>query len=165
MYNIGEKVVYKQMCVCEIAGIETLAYGGDGDKKYYKVCPVFENSGDTVYHVPVDFKEGLRAVTSASDAQSIIEELSKIKVTVPSFKKPLQLNAHYQELYFGGGLKEILTMLKEIALKEATSKKKLSEIDMRYRAKAENLVSEEISVALSLTKEGAKELLQKTVCA
>lgn len=162
MYKIGDRVVYRQLSVCVVQGIEIPAFESDHGKEYYKLYPVFNNQNNTTIYVPVDSKDSLRSISSREEAENALTEAAKQKNTTFTAKKPPQLTAYYQDLLSSGELKKYLFLLKEIAAKEKTTKK-LSEIDARFRNKTERLVCEEFAVIFDETLSSVKEKLYKTM--
>lgn len=145
--------------MCKIEGIETPSFETDRTKQYYKMSPAFDNKNDTTIYVPVDTDDGLHPVSAAKDVRLALSELPKIKPSVFAAKKPAQLSAYYQELLSAHDLKNYLSLIKEVALKEKTSAKRLSEIDVRFRNRAERLICEEFAIVLKETPEAVKTKL------
>lgn len=156
MYKIGDHVVYRLLNVCKVEGIETPSFEKDGEKRYYKLCPAFENKSNTVIYVPVNEKDALRALSGKSEAEEALKGLSKEKPVVCLAKKPPQLTSYYQEILASCDLKKYLALIKEVILKEKENAKKLSEIDAKYRDKTLRLVCEEFAVALNESLETVK---------
>lgn len=163
MYKIGDYVIYRQLNVCKIEGIETPSFEADRNKKYYKLRPAFDNKNDTTIYVPVGSNDGLHPVSDEKDVRRALNELPKIKPSVYVAKKPAQLSAYYQELLSSHNLKNYLSLIKEVALKEKTSAKRLSEIDVRFRNRAERLICEEFAIVLDETPDAIKSKIYDTM--
>lgn len=161
MYKIEDYVVYRQLNVCRVEGIETPSFETDRDKKYYKLYPVFENKSNTTIYVPVDSQDGLRPVSGREEVENALKALPALKPTLFTAKKPPQLTAYYQDLLASCDLNKYLYLLKEVALKEKTNAKKLSEIDTRFRNKTERLLCEEFAVVLKETPDDVKARIYK----
>ena len=161
MYQIGEYVVYRQLYVCKIENVETPTFERNAKKLYYKISPVFDNKNNTTVYVPTDAAECLRKVASKEDVESALKTLPTLKVVVATFKKPQQLAAYYQEALLTGDIKRYLSIIKEIVLKERTNPKKLSEIDSRFKNRAERIIYEELAVVLRRTPETVKKDIEK----
>ncbi len=159
MFKMGDFVVYRQLQVCKIDGIETPSFEGDKSKQYYKLFPAFLDKSDTVIYVPVASLDSLRPLFTSEEVESAFAAIDKIKPTVSIAKKPAQQAAYYQEILSSHSLLRYFSLLKEIALKEKSSTKKLSEIDNRFRTKTERLLCDELALVLNKTPEEIKEKL------
>ena len=158
MYKIGDFVVYRQVNVCKIEGVCYPTFEANAKRKYYKLSSVFTNNGTTVF-VPIDSKDGLRAVSDKNFLEQALLELSSVKPAVFVAKKPPQLTAYYQEILSSNDLRKYLYLIKEVTIKERSNPKKLSEIDNRFKHKAEQLVCEEFAVVFNVPPEQIKERL------
>lgn len=158
MYNINDYVVYRQLQVCKIETIETPSFESDQTKLYYKMSPAFDNKSSTVVYVPVDSNDALRPLVSAECVKAALQALPSKNVTVFTAKKPPQLVAHYQDILASCDIEKYLALIKEVTIKEHTSKK-LNEIDTRYRAKTERLLCEEFAIVLGKTPEDIQKQL------
>ena len=163
MYKIGDYVVYRQLSVCMVESIGTPSFEKDKTKLYYRLRPVFDNVNDTVIYVPQQAQESMRAVVSADEIKAAMRALPALKTVVFATKKPPQLTAHYQELLASADVLKYLALLKEVALKEKSGAKKLSEIDIRFRNKTERLVCEEFAVVLGQTPNEVKAAIYKAI--
>lgn len=152
MYKVEDYVVYRQLQVCKIESMETPSFESDKTKLYYKMSPVFDNKCNTVVYVPVTSEDGLRPLSDKEQVQAALQNLPTQNVMVFTAKKPPQLVAHYQEILSSCDIEAYLPLLKEVTIKEKSSKK-LNEIDTRYRAKTERLLCEECAVVLGTTPE------------
>lgn len=139
-----------------IEAIETPSFERDKTKLYYRLRPVFDNVNDTVIYVPQQAQDGMRAVVGEKEIKAAMRALPTVKPVVFATKKPPQLTAHYQEILASADVLKYLSLLKEVALKEKSGAKKLSEIDIRFRNKTERLVCEEFAVALGQTPSEVK---------
>ncbi len=163
MYKIGDYVVYRILTVCKIVEIETPSFELDKEKEYYKLSPVFDNVSATTIYVPADNVDGLRSVSSKQQIEEALSALPSLRPTVCSAKKPPQLTAYYQDRLSLNDLSATLSLLKEISIKEKTSNKKLSEIDLRFRKKIDKLLCEEFAVVFNETPERIKEKIYKLI--
>lgn len=163
MYKIDDYVIYNQLCVCKIVCEEQMYLEAFGTKTYYKLCPVFKDQQNTFYYVPVDSTNNLRPITTKETPLIILKNFCNERVTVSSLKKPLLLTSYYKERFNNAGLKECLTLLKEIFIKGAKNKKKLNETDLKYYSKAERLVVEELSVIFNEDKEKTKQMVNDLI--
>ncbi len=156
MYQIGDFAVYRLLTLCRVDGTETPSFESDPTKQYYKLCPVFDNKSSTVIFVPTESSDGLRPLFALEDVKNALKELSSVKPTVYPAKKPPQLSAYYQELLSSCDVRKYLYLLKEVAVKEKSSAKRLSEIDSKFRTKTERLLCEELALLFKETPEDAK---------
>ncbi len=161
MYNVGDFVVYRQLTVCKIQAIQTPSFERDTKKQYYQLLSIFDSSGTTVY-VPIKAVDSLRPVLSAEEAEKALQTLPSLKPTICALKKPPQLTAYYQSILATCDINKYLCLIKEVALKSKDGKK-LSEIDMRYRNKVEQLLCEEFSISLQTTPEEIKKRINENL--
>ncbi len=152
MYNINDYVIYSLLQVCRIENLETPSFESDSSKLYYKLVPAFDDKSNTTIYVPVHSVDRLRPLFPKEQVQTALHAYPTLSPTPFTAKKPPQLTAHYQELLLSQDVLQYLTLLKEVRLKEQNSKK-LNEIDVRYRAKTEKLLSEEFALVLGSTPE------------
>ncbi len=162
MFKIGDFVVYRQLTVCKIEGIDTPSFENDKTKKYYILSSAHDSGNGTTVYIPVASEDVLRPIATKEEAQAELDKLPSLNPTVCTLKKPPQLTAYYQEILSSGELLRNLSLLKEITKKEKTVKR-LSEIDVRFRAKTEKLLCEELALSLSATPQAIKEILQKSI--
>lgn len=159
MYEIGQFVVYRQVSVCKIEGVETPSFESDRTKTYYKLSPVFDNKNATTIYVPMQSLECLRPILSKEEGEALLREIPNVKPTACPYKKPPQVTAFYQDILASCDLKQYVALLKEVSGKSKAAGKKASEIDMRFRAKTERLLSEELATALQKPLDEIKKLL------
>ncbi len=163
MYQIGDFVIYRFLNVCKIDSIETPSFENNPDKKYYRLTPVFNNKSDTIIYVPVDSVEGLRSLTTREEVEKLLAEIPQIKPLVSGFKKPAQLMMHYQNILSSCNLRHYLGILKEVATKEKSGVKRLSEVELKYRNKTETILCQEFALVLGKTPEEIKTRIDKAL--
>ena len=85
--------------------------------------------------------------------------MAEIKPYFVNQKKPTQLVACYEEIIESGDVGKYLVLFKGVLEKERTGKKKVSEIELRYKAKVENLIVTEFAFVLNEEIEKMKEII------
>lgn len=159
MYNIGEYVVYRRLNVCKIERIERNVFETNG-KEYYKLVPLAkQDTGATVIYLPVEFEQGLRHILRKEQIKDYLAHMAEIKPYFVNQKKPTQLVACYEEIIESGDVGKYLALFKGVLEKERTGKKKVSEIELRYKAKVENLIVTEFAFVLNEEIGKMKEII------
>ena len=146
MFAVGETVLYNRTGVCRVEGIGTPPFQKNDGLNYYTLRSVFSTSGEQIY-VPVEAMVSMRPLVDSKAVSSYLEMIPQLTPEIFHSKKPSDLAMHYQELLIACDLKDALLLMKEIYLKQATSKK-LGQVDARYLKIAERMVCEEFAFIL-----------------
>lgn len=141
-------LVHKVHGICEV--LENVELN---DKDYYKIKVL--NEDNLILYCPVEKKDELyRDIMTKEEALNILKLMKNIKDVEFDFSK--QRRTHFKELLFSGDPKNIaylarvLFMYKNYKLEKNQS---LGLEDTRMLDAAERLLSDELSLALSLEKE------------
>lgn len=161
LFKTGQIVVYRNIGVCRIADVGPMHFGDDAPKDYYTLQPLYAKGNDKIY-VPADVRAVLRPMTDPETAASELKLLSELEAPVFSSRNQTELVAHYQQLFQTNDLTEHLILFKEICQKERLQKskgRKLSAVDQHFYQLAEQLLSEEFSLALKVSPAEMRETL------
>ncbi|MBQ2712212.1 MAG: hypothetical protein IJF71_02440 [Clostridia bacterium] len=161
MFEVGDLVFFGQGGVCRVLALSTSEFEQDKGRLYYVLKPVFSVSTETVY-LPTDSKVRLRSVMKREEAEGVLQAAATLSVKVFASKNVTLLKSHYKELLASGSVQDCLLLLKEVDLKRRQGKK-LGQVDEQYASKIENLLGEELAVALELPLDEAKEALRKAI--
>lgn len=159
MFEIEEYVVCKKD-VCKIIGIKKNHILG---KDYYILAPIDDES--LKIELPTENRLGfIRKIISKSDAIKIINSVKNIEVMDNINDKMLE--NEYKKMLNTGDHEDLIKIIKTTYLrndKRIRENKKISEKDYTYFKKAEKLLYNELSVALSMTYDETKEYIIKTL--
>ena len=160
MFQKGDFLMFRNSGVCRVIDIETPSFVEDKERKYYRLEPVFPKKGLTVIYSPVDRNTSIRPLISKEEAKQYLDDFGSLKVEIFHSAKPNLLNAHYNELLSSFTFENYLRLLKEIHLKEEEAVRKdrhLSQVDLRYKEEAEQLVFEELAFIFGISCEEARK--------
>ena len=167
MFSVGDKVVYKTDSVCIVESIETPAFVKDKEKKYYKLKSLF-SKGNEVAYVPVDSDVSLRAVVAQEEAVKHISGLKNLAPAEIDLYKPALTAYSFQDKLRDCTAESMLRVFKYIIVREKSLEetgKKIRQVEERYLAIVEKVLSEEFALALGKEPDEIKALLrQNAVC-
>ena len=158
-YAVHDYIIHAGSGVCYIDDICSMKVQGAGEKDYYKLVPLYEN-GSTIY-TPFDRAPTIiRKAATGEEIHLTLREISGIE--------PLDIaddrarEESYKSLLKENTCKAWLTMIRTAYhhnLKRAESGKKPTQLDERYLASAENLLSGEVALALGIEKEDVRDYI------
>lgn len=158
MYKIGDYVVYKKD-VCKIKNIKTNDLNG---KTSYVMVPVADET--LTIDVPVENNSVLRDLISKEEAEQIILEIPKIRPLDNLNDKTLE--QQYKDLIASGTYEDYVKVIKSAYIRNNNrlqNKKKPSEKDDKYFKLAEKYLYSELSAALGLDYNEAKDFIVQKV--
>lgn len=162
MYKVNDVIMYgsdgifriEDICVPDISGIKS-------DTLYYVLSPVY-SEGKT--YTPVDSRVFMRPIVTAVNARDLIEHLDSINLIDVSDKSSKEIKNLYNETLAEGSTRELIKLSKTIRAKKErleSEGKKLSSTDLAFLRKAEKLVLGEMAVALQMSRDEVREILQQ----
>lgn len=159
-YHIGQYIIYRNRGICKVENIGKIDFS-KSNQDYYTLRPPFTTCNERIY-VPVHTDEHMRTAMTPKEAYTYLSELKQMNTKPCRSAKTTLLTAHYQGLLSSDDINAHLKLFKEICQKEVIAKekgKKLGETDKRFRTKVEQLLSEELAIALNESPEVSKERL------
>lgn len=165
MYEKGEMIYYGNTgvyCVEDIGPISHIR-GYDPKKEYYKLSSV--RRGEVTY-VPVDTGVFMRPVLTKREAEDLLEQVCTLSEDICESRDPRILREHYQKVLDTHCSAELFRLIKSVNAKgrqAASAGKRLGKTDQEYKKRAENLLSEELSVALELPLDSAQTLMTQAL--
>ena len=164
MFQIGDLVVYGGEGVCRVLDIGIPDIPGlEFDSPYYTLKPLYRD-GKTF--TPVNTNVFMRAVISKEEAQDLIRQIPEIDPD-PFVESNLRLlSEHYEETiqaYDCAGLIRLIQAVYSKGVTAVENRKKLGQIDERYRRRAEDLLHGELAVALDIPKDNVKDYIEESV--
>jgi CarD family transcriptional regulator len=150
MYEINDYIVYGNMNVCKVMDICT-PKGVSGDKKYYKLEPIYEH-GSTIYTPVNNEKVIMRKVITKEEAEKIIDSIPSIDIMESDAEEKL-MEEEYKKAIKTNDNKEWIKVIKTLYIKSQERKnngKKPEKIVGDYLKIAENLFHGELAISLGM---------------
>lgn len=152
MYQKGDYIVYRSTGVCRVeeVGIPTDFPAAVQGVQYYQLSPV--RGAGTIY-IPVDSKVFMRPVISREQALELIASIPSIEERPNYSKDQKALTAHYKALLQTHDCITLVQLIKDINKKARVLSEKgksAGKTDTQYRKQAEELLREELSIALGI---------------
>ncbi len=161
MFRAGDLVVYGSSGVCRVLEIGALqSRAADPSRQYYTLQPLFE--AERIY-TPVDSGVFMRPAMTKEQAQDLIRQIPEIDGDVCTERNPANLRVHYEASLQSHECRELIRMIKGIRRKtQETERKgrKMGQVDLRYRKKAEGLLHGELAIALGIPREEVEGYIQ-----
>ncbi len=151
MYSIGERIVYGSVGVCEVVAIGKLDIpGAKKDVDYYTLSPLYDSSK---VFAPVNTSVFTRPVLTREEALELIDRIPSVEGVIFENSNPRVLNEHYQGYLKSGDCMDLVRVIRAVYAKAIHAKergRKLGQVDMRNMKKAEDMLHNELAVALGL---------------
>ncbi|HXH74419.1 MAG TPA: CarD family transcriptional regulator [Bacteriovoracaceae bacterium] len=150
MFNLGDHVVCPGHGVGQICSVDTKEL--NGDMKSFYIIKVVSNGMKVM--IPVDSKEGLRALIPSTDINSVFELLKdqNVKVDMSTWNRR---HREYTLKVKTGSLLEIADVLRQLLLLKMT--KKLSFGERKMLDQCKELIVKEISLSSGATEGDVSE--------
>jgi len=164
MFENGDYVVYGNTGVCQVEakGKPDLPIY-DENRSYYTLMPVYRTE---VIYVPVDTSMFMRPIIPREEALQLLKEIGQDTVPDMNIK---QLNAHkfYDTLLNTHECRDLIQLIKVIYLKNNSTGelKKMGGTDQRYLKTAEELLFNELSIALGASRDTVKQEVEAALAA
>ncbi len=164
MYQVGELIIYGPEGVCRVDAVGPLAMrGARKGIDYYTLSPL--GQGGQIY-APVDSSTSSRPVMTRDEALALIEKIPDVPAEVCDLSNPRLLGEHYQVLLGSGDCLDLVRLLREIYAKgrEAEARgRRLSQVDLRSRDRAEKMLHGELSVSLEIPLDEVRDYIARTI--
>ena len=155
MFQKGEYVVYGNLGVCCVNDLVTRQFEGlDAAHPYYVLEPVYQ--GGTLYAPADNPKIALRPVISAEEANRLIDAIPTTESKAFHSRSAQELAAHYEQALQTHDCKDLIGLTMSIYNKKAalaSQNKKFGRVDEHFMKRAEEALSGELAVALSIPRE------------
>ena len=164
MFQVGDFIVYSNNGACQIKAVSTPGLDPEApDRQYYTIQPVY---GTETIYVPVDSKVFMRPVMSKGEAEELIARIPEISETPDDSKDFHMLTDRYRQVFLSHDCGQLVQLIKTTYLKNRTAVqkgKKPSEVDTRFRKKAEELLHGELSVSLGIPVESVPQYIRSKI--
>lgn len=153
-FSINDKVLYGVHGVCVIEDIRPLDFSKTKEK-YYILKPAGDNK--SAIYVPVgneNLESKMKRILSAAEINDLISDIPDEKEIWIDNEN--ERKAAYSEIIKNNDRHAMIGIIKTLYLKRETlksEKKKLKQSDERFLNEAENILYDEFSYVLNITKE------------
>ena len=147
MYQAGDYIVYGTSGVCRVDEVKPSPFEDEADRQYYTLTPV---TGTETIYIPVDSPVFTRPVISKEKAEELVREIPNIDIDHFTSHSMRLSSEHYQEVLQSHDCGDLVQLIKTVYAKSKRSGRRLSQVDQRYRKRAEELLNSELSVALGI---------------
>ena len=147
MYQAGDYIVYGTSGVCRVDEVKPSPFEDEADRQYYTLTPV---TGTETIYIPVDSPVFMRPVISREQAETLVRDIPNIEVDHFTSHSMRLSSEHYQEVLQSHDCGDLVQLIKTVYAKSRRSGRRLSQVDQRYRKRAEELLHGELSVALGI---------------
>lgn len=166
MFSVGEKIAYGGTGVCIVEEVLTMRCADTREEKLFYVLRPLYQSG--TIRTPVDNdKIPVRAVLTRKEAEQLVDALPGMHAEICHEKNLNALRNHYLQCMSSFRCEDLLALAKSIYAKKEYAeriRKKLGATDERFLRRAEELLSGELAVALSIAREEVSEYIRKKLC-
>jgi CarD family transcriptional regulator len=163
MFQIGERIMYGCIGVCEVADIRLLHIAGTEEKEYYVLRPL-HIAGEIL--IPTNTSIFMRQIMSVQEANCLIDQIPSIHAE-PYFCSALtELSQHYERAIHSQSCADLVALAMSIFAKRkirADHNQKAGIIDEKYLKRTENLIFSELSIVLEIPKEDVSKWIVSRV--
>lgn len=160
MFKVNDYVVYGLTGVCQITDIRKDEYTTDNEDQYYILNPVYNNN--MTIKVPVNNQNILmRSIMTKDDVLALIEAMPEIETIWIDDDR--QRNASFKAALRSGKNEEWVKLVKTLYQEKearALNGKKLNKMDEEIFNTAENILYQEISIALNISPDEVESYIK-----
>ena len=163
MFEAGSLIVYGSSGICRVEGASMKPQPGGGQAMYYTLTPLF---GSGTVYTPVETRVFMRRVISGEEARELVRRMPQIEPDACEGTDQRTLTEHYRGLLHTYQCESLVKIIKGVYLKskQAVARgKKLGKTDQQFMKRAEELLCEELSLALYIPKDQVKDHILKTL--
>lgn len=165
MFHPGDLVVYGATGVCQVQEIVRPGLSADDrGRPYYLLKPLHQ---DGIIYTPLEGgKVLMRPVISREEAEVLIDLIPSIQAEACHASTLQALAQHYQSLVRCSDCLELIRLVMSIYAKQKQAeaqKRRLGQVDERYRKQTERLLYGELSAALGIPFEEVQPYIARRV--
>ncbi len=160
MYSAGDYIVYGTSGVCKVESIGGSPFDPEENKEYYTLVPIY---GTETIYIPVDSPVYTRPVISKAEAQALIDDIPSVEIEHIEARSPRMIGEHYEAVLHTHDCHELVQLIKTVYAKSNRKGRRVSQIDQRYRKRAEDLLHSELSVALGIPFSEVKSYISNAI--
>lgn len=164
MYNVNDIVVYSPNGVCRIDEITKHDFSGE-PIEYYVLHPV--SGGKNTYYVPThngDLASQMRKTLSPGEIKELLKNINDTEIV--SIDNENEKREQYKTALKNGDCGQLLKLVKALYITRHDRnihKKKLNSSDEHFLKDAENLLCDEFSYVLNISKEQAFSYIRENI--
>ncbi len=164
MFEVGDLVVYGVNGVFKVEdiGVPDMKYI-DKDKLYYTLSSVYGNGN---IYVPVDTNVSMRRVMTYDEAQELINQMPSVEVDICTDRQLNSIVEHYMNAIKSDDCLDLVQLIKSIYTKGTmlgSIGKSLSQTDLSFMRKAEDLLYSELSISIGIPRDEIKDYIREKV--
>ncbi len=164
MYEVGERIIYGTAGVCRVESVGPLSMKGvPKDVVYYTLAPVYQSGR---IFAPVDSPVRSRPALTREEAMELIHQIPNVEASFVESNNPRMLNEHYQEFLRSGDCLDLVRVIRAVNAKAkhvAKKGRRLGSVDERSMRRAEEMLHNELAVALDIPPSEVKPLITRTL--
>lgn len=165
MFQKGDYIVYRNTGVCHIEEIDTPEDfpAATKDILYYYLAPV---RGSGIIYIPVNSSVFMRPVLTEKQAQELIASIPSMQENPDYSKDQKALAEQYRTLLQSHDCKALLQLVMNIHKKVCVLDEKgksAGKTDLQYMKQAEELLHEELAVALKIPYDEVANYIKKEI--
>jgi len=147
MYQPGEYIVYGTSGVCKVDAVGAPPFEDENDRLYYTLSPIY---GTETIYLPIDSKVFTRPIITKKQAEELIHTIPSIEIEKLDTHNPRMRGEYYEEVLNRHDCEDLVQLIKTVYAKSIQNGHRISQIDQRYKKRAEDLLHGELSVALGI---------------
>lgn len=164
LYSVGDVIVYGSIGVCRVEAIGVPPVeAADAERTYYTLVPLYK--GGHIY-APVDTSTYMRPVLSRAEALSLIRDIPSVDESTFETSQLGLLREHYQALLGSHDCLDLVHVIKSVYVKRRSlveNGKSLGQVEAQYVRQAEEMLYDELAVALDVPREEVKTYVEEAV--
>lgn len=164
MYSVGDFVVYGSMGIFKVEAIGVLTIAAiDPTRSYYTLAPLYK---DGHIYAPIDTRTFMRPVMSHGDAIKLVRRMPFIDEAVYEPRHLGDLKAHYHALLLSHDCVDLIHLIKSVYVKRRSLAEKgkcLGQVEAEYMKRAEEMLYDELAVALDIPSGDVKGYIEDAV--
>lgn len=161
MYQVGELIVYGTSGVCQVDAVGPQPARTGSQQPYYTLHPL--HGTETIY-APVSSRVSMRPVLTRSEADALILQFPALSAAPISGSNTQLLSHSYQHAFQSNQCADLVRLLKAIHAKDDTARRqgrRPGRVEERYRKRAEELLYQELAIALGLPEEEVPQYIRR----
>lgn len=147
MYQPGEYIIYGTSGVCKVDAVGAPPFEDEKNRLYYTLSPIY---GTETIYIPVDSTVFTRPVITKKQAEELVHMIPSVEVEKLDAHNPRTRGEHYEEVLNRHDCEDLVQLIKTVYAKSMQNGRRVSQIDQRYKKRAEDLLHGELSVALGI---------------
>ncbi|MBN1321320.1 MAG: hypothetical protein JXA87_10825 [Thermoleophilia bacterium] len=165
MYQVGDWIVYGNTGVCRVAQITTVGSSWIGvDQLCYVLEPFSQNY--TIATPVANKKVFTRPVISKGEAERLVDKIPSIEARAYHSSRVQELAEHYRSYVATHDCADLIELTMSLYAKKhdvGEHKSRFGAIDQKFMKQAEDLLFDELSVALGISREAVPEYITSRV--